>query len=122
MVDYFFAPVQLFIRHPERIAIVGGSFLVLVGWLYFVRRQVAWPAVLTAQLWFAFAVWEAIAKAKKWDIRVDLLLIWPLLLAGSICGVAWSLRQKRSLSVRAMLILVAIFCVVIGAGMMSLRA
>lgn len=120
--DFFFAPMQLFVWHPERIAIVGASFLILFAWLYFVRRQVAWPAVLTAQLWFAFAIWEAIAKAEKWNIRIDLLLLWPLLLAGSICGVAWSLRRKQYLSVRAMLVLVAIFCVVIAAGMMGLRS
>lgn len=122
VVDLFFAPVQLFVWRPDRIAIVGISFLVLVGWLYFVRRQVVWPAILTAQIWFAFAVWESWAKSVKANIRVDLFAIWPLLLASTICGVVWSFRRKQSLSLRAMLTFVTIFCIVIALGMMSLRA
>jgi hypothetical protein len=120
--EIFFAPLQIFNGRPDRIAVVGIAILVFVAWLYYVRRQVAWPAVPTAQLWFVFAVWEAYAKAAKWNIRVDLIIVWPVLLAATICGIVWSFRRERSLNRRAMLALVTIFCVVIGLGMMAWRA
>lgn len=122
MFEIFFAPLQLFNWRPDRIAVVGIAILVFVAWLYYVRRQVAWSAVLIAQLWFAFAAWESHAKAAKWNIRVDLIIVWPVLLAATICGIAWSFRRERSLNLRSMLALVTIFCVVIGLGMMAWRA
>ena len=53
MTELLIAPMQFLVRHPERIAIVGCVFLVMVGWLYDVRRQIAWPAFAIALLWFA---------------------------------------------------------------------
>lgn len=120
--DLFFAPLRLFTWQPERIAIVGAAFSVMTVWLYYVRREIAWPAIVTSLLWFAFALWEAWVKAMKGNIRVDLFVIWPVLLAATACGVAWSFRRNRSLNIRGMLVLVAIFCIVIALGMASLRA
>ena len=94
VVDLIFAPLQIFVWHPDRIAVVGASFLILVAWLYYVRRQLAWPAFLAASAWLAFAAWESWAKATKADIRVDLMPIWPVLIPLTIYGVVASFRRK----------------------------
>jgi hypothetical protein len=64
------------------------------------RANVLWvPAVL----WLAHAAWEwlVLVKTPEADIRVDLLLIWPLIAIVTLWAVArtargaWSSRRQR---------------------------
>ena len=93
VMETLLALTKLFILRPDRIAIAGASFVVLAMWIYYVRRHVAWPALLTAGIWFAFAAWEAYVKAVKANIRVDLFVIWPFLFVATALGIFWSLKQ-----------------------------
>lgn len=91
--DYLSAIIGVFVWHPGRIAVVGGMFLVLVAWHYYVRRRVCWSAILAALAWFGFAWWESLAKANGWNIRVDLIVIAPLLFVATGYGLVGAFRR-----------------------------
>jgi hypothetical protein len=112
----FYLPPRSLVGNPSSIAVIGAGFLVLAVWLYYVRRQLAWPALLAAGVWYAFAAWEWHALRRGWDIRVDLLLfgVWPVILCASVYGVLFSIRRRRSLSIQAMLGLLAIVAFIFG--------
>lgn len=55
-------------------------------------RLRSWPCFAVALLWALYALWEAQLQGKGYDIRVDLLLIHPVLTLLSIpavVSVAW---------------------------------
>ncbi|HYN11128.1 MAG TPA: hypothetical protein VET51_00605 [Burkholderiales bacterium] len=70
----------------------------LFGYGYYLKRK---PFVaITALLWAAYAVYESLMKARilcsgECNIRVDLLLIIPLLWIVSIVAVVQLCRRKR---------------------------
>ena len=80
-----YAPFVPFVWHPERIAIVAGIFF--VAFIVTQRHFRAWPFLVAAIAWAVLVPWEYYCKVQEANIRVDLLLIWPLLLI--ITG--WSL-------------------------------
>ena len=89
-------PLQQLVWHPERIAMLAGLLLVLGVGMTFARRRVAWPLVVVSLVWFAFSGWEWYCKLREYNIRVDLMLVWPVLLPltawGLIAGVKSSKR------------------------------
>ena len=92
-------PLQCLVWHPERIAMVAGlSLLVGVG-VTIARRRVAWPLVVVSLAWFVFSGWEWYCRVREYNIRVDLMLVWPVLLPltawGVIAGVMRSKRGRR---------------------------
>jgi len=91
-------PLQLLVWHPERIAGIAGSLFVLGIGVTCLRRRVAWPLVVVSLVWFLFSGWEWYCKTHDYNIRVDLMLIWPVLLPltawGLIAGVMGSTRGK----------------------------
>jgi hypothetical protein len=85
-------PLQPFVRHPERIALVALAFL--AG--YFVLRMrcpsvVRWPLAIGALAWAGFAVWEWECLREQAGIRVDLFLIYPALVLLTLAGLLPSL-------------------------------
>jgi hypothetical protein len=118
----FYSPLQLLVSRPDRMAAIAGAFLALIVWLYYVRRRIAWPAVIGAAAWAAFAVWERYAMSRRWDIRVDLLIIWPAILAITVGCILFSFRRRHSLSLRSALIATTIVAVVYGMTQMERRA
>jgi hypothetical protein len=82
---------ELFVGHPFRIACVGAAFL---GAYFFKRGAGASPGsparaiLIAAVLWLLYAAWEGLVlwRSPEADIRVDLLLIWPVLAIASAWG------------------------------------
>jgi hypothetical protein len=88
-----YAPAVLCIQWPLAAllpaAVLGGAFLI--------RRH---PLIgVAAGLWAAYAVYESLMKARilcsgECNIRIDLLLIMPLLYLASLVAVALFFRGK----------------------------
>lgn len=91
MVQVFFRTLGIFMVYPWLAAVIGVLF-VTFGWR--VRR---WGVVTTGAMWLAYAAYET-GMQQRWlctgecNIRVDLLLIFPVLVISSIFA-AMSLRQ-----------------------------
>jgi len=79
-----------FENHPERMILAALGFLTLyiIGCVVFflkgkkIRRL--WPMLILVCVWFCWAVWESHCQNMGYNIRVDLLLLAPLILALSI--------------------------------------
>ena len=79
-----------FVHEPVNILLVAGVILVIWGILRFggvtgVRRPNA--LVLPIACWLVYALWERLVMTRtpEANIRVDLLVIWPLLGIVSLC-------------------------------------
>jgi hypothetical protein len=94
--EFLLAPLQalsIFIAYPWLAAVIGAVFVTL-GWK--ARR---WGVVTTGVVWVLYAAYET-GMQQRWlctgecNIRVDLVLIYPILLLAS-AGAAMSLRRNR---------------------------
>ena len=96
-----YAPAEAVVGHPERAYLVAGLFAAL-SLASLLRRRASQrrPVVvfLATFLWLLFGLNEERARAQGWDIRVDVLFAWPIVLAVSIW--ALSLGGYRLLCVR----------------------
>ena len=96
LIDLLFGPMVFFVAYPAAAALVGGSFLVLA--LHTPRRIGMGMAVA----WLLYAVYET-SMQQRWlcsgecNIRIDLFLIAPLLLLGSLVTAvrAWRAHQTE---------------------------
>ena len=84
----------LFIQFPWLAALVGATLL----WLGRARGRRA--AVVAGVVWLLYAVYETGMKQRWWctgecNIRVDLLLVYPVLLGLTIVGVVGLLRRDK---------------------------
>jgi hypothetical protein len=88
-----FAPIQPFVWHPERIAAVAAVFL--VGFLLFrSSRRIHATWFLAAALgWGAFALWEWYCRTMKYNIRIDLFLIYPVLAIATVWCIIAAFRK-----------------------------
>jgi hypothetical protein len=70
------ALAKLLVQQPLHILGVAGAFFVL--WVLLKRRHNA--LLVPAFAWLAYAAWEwlVLVRTPQADIRVDLLVIWPL--------------------------------------------
>ena len=97
LIKWVFLPIQPFVWHPERIVVVSCVFFVSYFGLRIFRRKVSsvqnWPLLIPAVIWGSFAIWEWYCKAQRYNIRVDLLLIYPVLITVSIAGPLLSFRK-----------------------------
>jgi hypothetical protein len=84
----------IFIEYPWMAAVVG---VLLIG---LGRTRARRTAIVVGVIWLLYAVYET-AMRLKWlcsgecNIRVDLLLIYPLLLAATLVGIVSLLRGRR---------------------------
>jgi hypothetical protein len=83
----------LFIEHPW-LAFLGAVFF---GWLWSWRR--ARSAAVAAGIWALYGVWEYLILARiacsgECNIRVDLLLLYPILAIVSAIAVLGALRPR----------------------------
>ena len=95
---FIFTPTKPFIAHPERIIAVATALLVMSGVLGWARGRWSWPPLWAAGLWAAFAAWEGLilVQTSEANIRVDLLLIYPVLLFTTLWALWSGLRSRRS--------------------------
>lgn len=86
--------MAIFIQYPWLAAFIG---VILVGLGKWRRRQ---TAVVAGGIWLLYAAYES-AMRLRWlcsgecNIRVDLLLIYPFLLATTLVGIVSLLRARR---------------------------
>lgn len=88
--------MDFLVGHPGRIVVIAILFI-LAGFV-FGRGVGAWsrgarPCYFAALLWSVYAVWEYVVTREGADIRVDLLLIYPVLLIVSLVTLIMSLRR-----------------------------
>jgi hypothetical protein len=91
----FFAPIQPFVWHPERIAIVACILLLAYLMLRRVGRFRPRPILVSAVIWGAFALWEWYCKIQGYNIRIDLFLIYPVLIIVTVWSLIAGLRKRR---------------------------
>ena len=91
LIQYLFLPIQPFIFHPGRIMIVSGVFFLgFMGVYLFNRKHLLfqhWLLLACAVIWALFAAWETYCKTMEYNIRVDLLLIYPVLVSITLFSV-----------------------------------
>jgi hypothetical protein len=90
----FLSIMAIFIQYPWLAALIG-MFLVGLG-----RSRGRRTAMVVGVIWLLYAAYET-AMRLRWlcsgecNIRVDLLLIYPLLLAATVAGIVSLLRARR---------------------------
>jgi hypothetical protein len=94
--NLLFAPIVLFVVHPERIAAIATLFIVMLLVLRYGRGYWSCSLLWTAGFWAAFALWEWLLLKQEVNIRVDLFLIYPLLVGITIWGLWAGLRSRRN--------------------------
>jgi hypothetical protein len=87
LLDWLYSLAQPFVWHPARALLVSLALALLAFGFGYRRGR---PLLLAAAGWAVFALLELIAWRERADIRVDLLVTWPLLcLLTAGCVVAW---------------------------------
>lgn len=83
--------MDLLIRHPW-LALVPALVLFGLWW----RSRSRW-ALAGAVLWLAYLCWEYVVQAgsEEADIRVDLLLLYPILVAVTLAGLWFGRNRSR---------------------------
>lgn len=94
LLELFWAPLSLLVAHPARIIAVAIIFLVTFLVYGLVRGYWTWQLLWATGFWTAFAVWEWLILSQEANIRVDLFLIYPVLLGVSGWSF-WSLLRRR---------------------------
>jgi hypothetical protein len=90
----FLTIMAIFVQYPWLAAAVG-VLLVGLGWSRGRRT-----AIVVGVIWLLYAAYEATMRLRwlcsgECNIRVDLLLIYPLLLAATVVGMVSLLRARR---------------------------
>ena len=78
--------MDFFVERPERAFIVALAFGFCFLAAALSRAKPAWPLALPAAAWLAYGTWEQHLRGKGHNIRVDLLLIYPVLGAITLAG------------------------------------
>jgi hypothetical protein len=86
----------VFIEYPWLAGIIAIAFAVMVGW------QRTLSGATAAALWALYTVYEYLMRARilcsgECNIRVDLLLIYPILLVSSIVAIVMTAHARRGL-------------------------
>lgn len=89
----FIAPLEPLILHPDRAYLVAALFAILFvasllrSRTFKLRRHLA--MLLAVLAWVLFGLNEQQAQAHGWNIRIDLFVTWPIVLAVSLAA-AWT--------------------------------
>ena len=75
--------IDFFVGNPAGYAIVGLFFFIVCGAIVLVCHKMLLgatiPLIVAGTVWGLFALWEHHCKMIGANIRVDLLLLWPIL-------------------------------------------
>jgi len=93
----FFRIFDVFTWHPARIWCVSA----VLGVLFLLARMAktrycqvqSLPLLIVSVVWLAYGFWEQKAHRARWNIRVDLLLIDPVLFFGTTTAILLSARS-----------------------------
>jgi hypothetical protein len=99
MRQWLYWPVQPFIWHPIRIGFVS---LVFLGAWFIFRRWSSGRSLVRPQgffvlsiAWAIFALWECYCTVRQFNIRVDILLLWPPFAALTLGALIACLRWRK---------------------------
>jgi hypothetical protein len=114
-----FAPMFPFVGHPERLAAIAVTCLVLAAVAFLVTRRGSWPLAGLGIVWAALAAWEQYCTVNGYNIRIDLLIIAPTILPLAIGTLytAWQAFQselQKQFSLRALLVSTTLVAVALG--------
>lgn len=94
--------MDLFIRHPELCFVIAAFFVAFACVSFFYKRIRSLPMFVPGFFWLAYGAWEYSLKGSGANIRIDLLLIYPLLLlamtAGAGMTVFFTMKNARAAS------------------------
>lgn len=93
--EIIFAPIQPFIMHPGRIAMMAGFLFIVFLFLDAVQRR-AWPTLNACIGWILFAIWEAYCKKTGANIRIDLVVIIPVIYSLTLFGLIAGFQRRNS--------------------------
>ncbi len=95
IVKFLFLPIQPFVGHPGRIAMVSGVFIIWFFGVYLLNRKRMqfqhWSLLACAVGWMLFAMWEGHCNIKEYNVRVDLFVIYPFLMGLSVFTVIFNI-------------------------------
>jgi hypothetical protein len=90
--NIFFGWIQAFVGKPKAIAITGGVLFAATVYTYFLGVRNNRPLLYAAIAWLLYAPWEYYCVLQKANIRVDLLLVSPLLMLLTCWGLISTAR------------------------------
>ena len=97
--EILFLPFQIFILFPPLAFVVAGVFLALFLNARKKLKSVNFLLLITVIVWFVYGLWELYmhywSKTVVAPIRVDLLLIAPLLYLISVLGLVSYYRLRK---------------------------
>ena len=99
----FYDTANVFVCEPQRCYAVALFFILLplVGAAIIRSRRALlhWPAPAAAVAWFLFGLNEYFCRRDHSNIRIDLLLTWPLLVLGTVaCLAIWVRMVVRNIN------------------------
>jgi hypothetical protein len=116
-----FLPITPFITHPERIAAVALFFFAAAAFIWIRSRKVSFAVLFAGLGWTLFVIWEGYCNARGYDIRVDLFLIYPVLLVLTLWGILETVAPgvttrpiQTRFSLQAMMIVITLVAVIMG--------
>jgi hypothetical protein len=93
-------PLEWFFWKPERAFAVSCIFFLGYLVIRLLSRKPSsarsWPLLIPAIAWALFAIWEWFCAVKEYNIRVDLFLIYPILIVVSVFGLSMSISSLIS--------------------------
>jgi hypothetical protein len=97
--DGFFETMSVFVWKPWLAAVVGlliGAITYLTTIKFTKKTKMMKSLYVPAVLWLIYAAWEFYARMQGANIRIDLLVIYPLLVTVTILGfVLWIIGIRR---------------------------
>ena len=98
LLELLYAPIQLIVWHPERALLVAALFFALMAIAVYLNKYKGkevrlLPISIAFLVWVLLGINEYFAHAYRWDIRVDLVLYWPVALGISIFALIVFIRD-----------------------------
>jgi hypothetical protein len=90
--NWIYAAAQPFVGHAGRAFAVAGIGALMFLAVRRARRGSSRPWIALAAAWAVFGTCEAAATRERADIRVDLLVTWPVLMLFTVVAVALWVR------------------------------
>lgn len=100
VLDWLYAPAQLMAGRPERALAAAAGFALAAVILRIARRRAPAladrPAALCAALWIFWGINEHAARVYGWNIRIDIVFLWPILAIVTLACIVLTAASVRA--------------------------